>query len=706
MWFPNSQTVACATGGSVAGILSVQLHLVAPSMDHVWHEWTEVRENSGHGGQRLLGRNWTPVPWTTPCTPTPGAGQRVVSYEKSEPLMWAHNGSWTVRSRYGWREFIPPYGYGDPQYAEVSITVDFDNLLLHPYADNPVVLAWDPDDPAKCQTTVRMALTDAQVNTGAVQLQVYRLDDPAQERAPLRVVEVPVSVPSALVEITWDGRDEWGNVMERGVYAYDLVTWDDTLAPESPDRDKKTSNYLFIDAATDEQGNPILDAEYAGYDDNGTPEDEGDDNYLYYIRQYKLREAMVPLDNDGDMWENEDWVDGIDADGDGFTDEDPEDYQPLRGASEGWIRLYYVDELEEKAEWAIPDLFCWEHGWEDGLRTSAEGLQHTVLLAVPAALMEKSGEYRFVISAKDSHADREKGHRQKWALKRNMVASVATQVNFDFDYAYYPAYNPYSTHTSTPYPVPNPQDGDTWFQLPFYQLNGNQTGWVQISQACTNAAAAQQGAGYKAGPLGGTKTNGSRSNAIDVLKKKVALFSFNGHANSPGNQGGMAFYRSGVWELLLGAGNDTPPTGADYAYLRNELSDNQLETLLFGLVLGCHVSQNPEGSVLYEMINKGAACDAGFKVTVYTPPIIAFHVYFWDLAMGNKNSQWLATADRTVHTVKAAAEKACDKTRDACITQGIDPSRIPKIGDFKIYSRPGVDEDNLKLVPARDGRKP
>ncbi|MCS6859275.1 MAG: hypothetical protein NZT92_03010 [Abditibacteriales bacterium] len=57
MWFPNAQTVACATEGNVAGVLSVQLHLVAPSLYQVWHEWTEVREMSGHGGQRLLGRN-------------------------------------------------------------------------------------------------------------------------------------------------------------------------------------------------------------------------------------------------------------------------------------------------------------------------------------------------------------------------------------------------------------------------------------------------------------------------------------------------------------------------------------------------------------------------------------------------------------------------------------------------------------------------
>jgi hypothetical protein len=99
--------------------------------------------------------------------------------------------------------------------------------------------------------------------------------------------------------------------------------------------DQKVSSHLFIDAGTDEAGNPILEAEYAGYDDNGTPDDESDDNHLSYIRRYKLREVPVPLDNDGDLFENEDWVDGVDNDGDGVVDEDPEDYQPLRGRRRG-----------------------------------------------------------------------------------------------------------------------------------------------------------------------------------------------------------------------------------------------------------------------------------------------------------------------------------------------------------------------------------
>jgi hypothetical protein len=345
-----------------------------------------------------------------------------------------HNGTWTIKARYGWRTFTPPDQIGDPQYAEVSISVNFANLLLQPDGTNPVVLAWDPDDPTKRQTRVKMDLSESQRIQGAVQLKVYLLNDPAQNRPPLKTVTVPVTMPATLVEIEWDGTNDAGTVMERGVYAYDLVATED-IPFSLNDNDKKTSDSLFIDAGTDEQGNPILEAEYAGYDNGGTEEDESDDNHLYYIRRYKLREVPVPLDNDGDGWENEDPVNGVDDDGDGAVDEDAVDYQALRGASEGYIRLYYVDELQKLAEWTIPSLLCVDHNTNDGLTTSTAGLQHSVLVKVPVALMDKAGEYRFVISAKDSHADREKGHRQKWALERNQTREEVPIVYINGTYA-------------------------------------------------------------------------------------------------------------------------------------------------------------------------------------------------------------------------------------------------------------------------------
>ncbi|MCS6859288.1 MAG: hypothetical protein NZT92_03075 [Abditibacteriales bacterium] len=118
-------------------------------------------------------------------------------------------------------------------------------------------------------------------------------------------------------------------------------------------------------------------------------------------------------------------MNGIDDDGDGAVDEDPEDYQPLRGASAGKIALYDPD-LQKVTEWSISGLLCIEHNASDGLTTSAEGKQHSVLVRVPVSLMDKAGGYRFVISARDSRADREKGHRQKGALERGL-SFIVTQ---------------------------------------------------------------------------------------------------------------------------------------------------------------------------------------------------------------------------------------------------------------------------------------
>ncbi|MCS6859277.1 MAG: hypothetical protein NZT92_03020 [Abditibacteriales bacterium] len=91
--------------------------------------------------------------------------------------------------------------------------------------------------------------------------------------------------------------------MERGIYAYDLVAWDGV----GYDWDQKTSNYLFIEVATDEQGNPITETEY---------EPPSSPDLRRCIYKYRLREVPVPLDNDGDIWENEDPEDGMDNDGD------------------------------------------------------------------------------------------------------------------------------------------------------------------------------------------------------------------------------------------------------------------------------------------------------------------------------------------------------------------------------------------------------
>ncbi|MDW8367989.1 MAG: hypothetical protein RMK49_19280, partial [Abditibacteriales bacterium] len=187
-WFPNQilGTEACAISGSVGGRLDIELHLEHDGEMAVAHEWTELRETPPHAGQRYRVERLTPTPLTS-CAPMSPQGA-LTSFVADFAGGLFHNGSWEVRARYRYTG-----ASGGSQYGEVSLTVNFGNLLLQPYDTNPVVLAWDPDDPTQRQTMVRLALGDAQIWTALVQLQVYRLDDPARERVPLRAMNVSAS---------------------------------------------------------------------------------------------------------------------------------------------------------------------------------------------------------------------------------------------------------------------------------------------------------------------------------------------------------------------------------------------------------------------------------------------------------------------------------------------------------------------------------
>ncbi len=169
----NPPSEACSVSGSVAGGLSLELHLLYPSDPYyvVWHEWTDVTEDSGHVGQQVRLTDWTP-PWGSPCAPTPGPGQSLSSFAGWLPSPSYHNSSWTITARYGWRTFLPP---SDPQYAEVRITVNFNNLRRQPDATNPVGLAWDPDDPTKRQTRVKMDLSESQRVSPLVRVRIEQL---------------------------------------------------------------------------------------------------------------------------------------------------------------------------------------------------------------------------------------------------------------------------------------------------------------------------------------------------------------------------------------------------------------------------------------------------------------------------------------------------------------------------------------------------
>ncbi|MCL6630773.1 MAG: hypothetical protein K6U00_14360, partial [Armatimonadetes bacterium] len=76
--------------------------------------------------------------------------------------------------------------------------------------------------------------------------------------------------------------------------------------------------------ASDNQNNPIFEAEDQGYE-KGDPEDPNDDNYIYLIRRYRLEDYVL-------MGESKD-------------------------ASEGEVWLYNPD-LEKVGTWEISSLQC------------------------------------------------------------------------------------------------------------------------------------------------------------------------------------------------------------------------------------------------------------------------------------------------------------------------------------------------------------
>jgi hypothetical protein len=157
-----------------------------------------------------------------------------------------------------------------------------------------------------------------------------------------------------------------GNIAPCGLIAPSgLYTFDVEVEFIPYDRDTVRSERMEVIAG------PI---EYLGYDDGGTPDDEEDDNYLYFLRVYTLRS--------------------------------------YRNSSRGEIWLY-DPELERVQGWGVPMLVCVVHGWNDGLGANPDGEVHGVIIPVPVSLMDKAGTYRFVLHFYDDYADTYKNHQVK-----------------------------------------------------------------------------------------------------------------------------------------------------------------------------------------------------------------------------------------------------------------------------------------------------
>ena len=232
----------------------------------------------------------------------------------------------------------------------------------------------------------------------------YEIFEVSDNKTPVHSRSFPPTIPSDDFETrpgshswNWDGNIN-GLLAPPGLYTCQITA---TSFPSGLiDSDTSRSTYLFIDRALDDQGNPITDAEYDGYDDNGTPDDSGDDNYLYYIRSYVLRDL-------GNKY-----------------------------AKEGKIILYDPD-LDQIGEWDVSTLPCRLHGDStDGLHANSTGIKHELKIKVPINTMEKLGNYRFVIRAKDDHALQYRDHEEnptgaeKWALELNQTVNNLVGVSF------------------------------------------------------------------------------------------------------------------------------------------------------------------------------------------------------------------------------------------------------------------------------------
>ncbi|MEJ7612850.1 MAG: hypothetical protein SQA66_04345 [Candidatus Fervidibacter sacchari] len=275
-----------------------------------------------------------------------------------------HNTAYRVTVQ--WRYSVYMKGQRGP--FQTSITINVQNLVVTS-PDVGRVLRWDPEK-GIVDTSFSYNIECAQRKQVQVTVRIYDMN----RNLVYEVTEQKICPGS--YSFTWDGTintgyygyppGEGSNIAPAGLYTFDVE-----VIANPYDRDAVRSQALSVVPG------PV---EYLGYDDGGTPEDESDDNYLYYLRWYALYSG--------------------------------------RDASFGEIWLY-DPELEMVKIWIVPVLQCVVHEDCDGLTANPNGEIHGVIISVPVSLMEKAGTYRFVLHFYDDYADSYKNHQVKAALEVN-----------------------------------------------------------------------------------------------------------------------------------------------------------------------------------------------------------------------------------------------------------------------------------------------
>jgi len=361
----------------------------------------QLAENAGHPAQFYdLGYSGRPPGYCGQCSPPPpGQGTQSMIVAASPPPHPLHNSEYTLTVGYTYQVAPMPFQYVTDQ---IQMVVSFDNLVVTAASQQPVLL-WNPAEPDPNPRTVNYTLAVLQQETVQTHLTVYDLAGNEVRSETFFGLEAP----SAQLW-TWAGTNGMGQPVPKGVYPY--VVGAMSNLPGTQDQDK--SSHLALLPGED-QGQPVTEAEYLGFDAQAETQD--------FLIRYGLQCQSVRTDNDGDGRWDEDPVDGQDNDGDQLVDEDP---QEPADATQGELVVFDPDLETWSAD--LNTLECQQkgHAAHDGLHATLGGVQHAVRLKVPTALMGKTGNYHFVVRARDAHGHLERSHQNKWARECGQTLDV------------------------------------------------------------------------------------------------------------------------------------------------------------------------------------------------------------------------------------------------------------------------------------------
>ncbi len=201
----------------------------------------------------------------------------------------------------------------------------------------------------------------------------------------VRSIQQTIANPDT-VTFTWDGKDNSGNAVHRGLYSFDIVASRMQAGSPPGDTIKYRSETLNVLRGVDGNGQQIYDVEYIGDDDNGTPTDDTDDKVLYVVRAYIVKDLLA-----------------------------------VSAGTSSKIVLY-DPHLNTKGEWNINTLKCREHNdTMDGCTTNSNGIMHEVIVPVPAGTFAELGHYRFVVDMIDNNSAVQRCHQNRKALQINGI---------------------------------------------------------------------------------------------------------------------------------------------------------------------------------------------------------------------------------------------------------------------------------------------